>query len=345
MSIVRPFIPPFPSGLATADLIVLDFDLLSQGDEAEAKRFLAACKDEGFFYLKNHHVNTAAAFHFGKGLFDLPLQEKEGYAMGSGANYLGYKRVGDFIVDSQGTPDSQETWNVVVRPVGRSDEQFSKDDAFGFSSNPRYQHSYVTDNRQTICEHITSCRKITATLLDILSNQLNFISPALPSLHEFLRPAGNQMRIIKSSANTTNKETLVAGAHTDFGSLTVLFNNLGGLQVYLSAEQGWRWVPPVQGYAIINLGDALVQFTDGLLRSATHRVAQPPPQHRAYDRYSVVYFERPNDDVRMGPLGRGGLEGYQTAREWIERRVLGGKTIHYKGEKEYLAGRGTESSD
>lgn len=88
----------------------------------------------------------------------------------------------------------------------------------------------------------------------------------------------------------------------------------------------------------------MVAFTNGLFRSATHRVARPPVENIMYDRYSVVYFERPNDDVRMGPvIGEvGGLEEYPTAGEWIARRVVGGKTAHYKGEKEYMESRGTE---
>src|SRR5580704_16932632 len=114
MSSVSPLIiPPFPTGLPTAELIVLDFDLLSKNDADECKRFFNACKENGFFYLKNHNVNIGPAFKFGKELFELPLDEKELYAMGGGGDYLGYKRIGDFIVDSKGTPDSQETWNVL----------------------------------------------------------------------------------------------------------------------------------------------------------------------------------------------------------------------------------------
>jgi len=203
----------------------------------------------------------------------------------------------------------------------------------------------VKESWPLIRSHISSCRKITSTLLQILTEQLNFSNPDLPSLHVFEKAAGNQMRIIKSAPADEPTDKLVAGAHTDFGSFTVLFNNLGGLQVHLSKETGWQWVPPIEGYAIINLGDAVVRFTDGLLKSATHRVAQPPPEHGGHDRYSVVYFERPNDDVRMGPLDGTPLDTYPTTKEWIERRVLGGKIAHYKGVKEYLAGRGTESSD
>ena len=112
MPSVRQLIPPWPDRLSTAALEVFDFDLLLNGDEAEIRRFFNACKEKGFFYLKNHHVDIGAAFNFGRELFQLPLEEKEKYAMGTGGNYLGYKRLGGFIVDAQGTPDSQETWNV-----------------------------------------------------------------------------------------------------------------------------------------------------------------------------------------------------------------------------------------
>jgi isopenicillin N synthase-like dioxygenase len=90
----------------------------------------------------------------------------------------------------------------------------------------------------------------------------------------------------------------------------------------------------------------MVRFTDGLFRSATHRVAKPPGEQNNHERWSVVYFERPNDDVRMGPLvgeNKGVAEDYPTTKEWIERRVLGGKIAHYKGEQEYIKGRGTEA--
>ena len=120
MPSIRQLIPPFPEHLPTADLIVLDFDLLSTGDEAECRRFFEACKEKGFFYLKNHHVDTPAAFNFGRELFDLPLEEKEKYAMGEGGNYLGYKRLGGFVVDAKGTPDSQETWNVRAHMTHKS---------------------------------------------------------------------------------------------------------------------------------------------------------------------------------------------------------------------------------
>jgi len=106
--------PPFPEHLPTAGLTILDFDLLLQGDAGETELLYTACHEKGFFYLKNHHVDRESAFNFAKELYDIPLEEKEKYAMGDGVNYLGYKRIGEFVIDSKGTPDSQETWNVSV---------------------------------------------------------------------------------------------------------------------------------------------------------------------------------------------------------------------------------------
>ena len=113
MPSVSQVVPPFPPDLPTASLVTLDFDLLQKNDPKETERLFISCRDQGFLYLENHRVAIADAFQFGRHLFSLPLEEKEKYAMGDGANYLGYKHVGGFIVDSKGTPDSNETWNVL----------------------------------------------------------------------------------------------------------------------------------------------------------------------------------------------------------------------------------------
>lgn len=46
----------------------------------------------------------------------------------------------------------------------------------------------------------------------------------------------------------------------------------------------------------------MVAFTNGELKSAKHRVVPLPGEQGALDRYSVVYFVRPHNDVLMKPL-------------------------------------------
>jgi isopenicillin N synthase-like dioxygenase len=103
-------------------------------------------------------------------------------------------------------------------------------------------------------------------------------------------------------------------AHTDFGSLTLLWNILGGLQILPpiagdsdpdSVSGTWQFVLPETGYAVVNIGDALVSFTNGVLRSNVHRVTAPPSKQAEFERYSAGYFMRTGDEVIMRPLGGG----------------------------------------
>jgi isopenicillin N synthase-like dioxygenase len=105
-------------------------------------------------------------------------------------------------------------------------------------------------------------------------------------------------------------------------------------------EDGWAYVRPLPGHAIINLGDALVKFTSGILRSNTHRVVAPPGAQGDVTRYSLVYFSRPEDEVILRPLRqesgliaeRAGVEeeGEEvSSKEWILRRALGKRVGKY----------------
>ena len=87
---------------------------------------------------------------------------------------------------------------------------------------------------------------------------------------------------------------------------------------------------------MVNLGDAMVKFTGGLLHSNVHRVVNPPGEQAESTRMSLVYFARPEDDVILKVLSGSELidektrskvnsreEEEITSKEWIMRRVLG----------------------
>ena len=100
---------------------------------------------------------------------------------------------------------------------------------------------------------------------------------------------------------------------------------------------------PLPGHCIVNLGDAFVKFSDGGLRSNVHRVVAPPGEQGSVERYSLVYFCRPEDDVLLRSLVQGGRVGEDeeevTAKEWILRRALGRRKVDGWEES-----NGTESS-
>jgi isopenicillin N synthase-like dioxygenase len=97
---------------------------------------------------------------------------------------------------------------------------------------------------------------------------------------------------------------LRGGAHTDFGSLTLVYGHPStkGLQVWTGAE--WEDVPTVPGTFVVNLGDLMAQWTNDLWVSTLHRVANPPDEDWSKPRVSLIFFHQPNYDVVVESLDR-----------------------------------------
>ena len=90
-------------------------------------------------------------------------------------------------------------------------------------------------------------------------------------------------------------------AHTDFGSLTLLWSqNVAGLQLK-TLDGSWKYVPPVDGGIICNVGDAIQFWSAGYLKSTIHRVVRPPEDQVHQDRLGLFYFVRPGDEVDIAP--------------------------------------------
>lgn len=176
-----------------------------------------------------------------------------------------------------------------------------------------------------------SAHGIISLILSNLNTHLELPPNTLSNLHRLHKTSGDQVRLIKAPPQPMDDRQLTLGEHTDFGSITLLFNRLGGLQVLPPGKDAeWCYVQPLPGHAIVNLGDAMAVFTNGLLRSNIHRVVSPPGEQADSTRYSVVYFSRPENEVPMKVLEgsikipSGDAQGeVMSAKDWIIRRALG----------------------
>ena len=100
---------------------------------------------------------------------------------------------------------------------------------------------------------------------------------------------------------------LGAGAHTDYGTITLLFSDgVAGLQLYdlstdsTGKETGcWRDVVVAQGDVLVNTGDLMSLWSNGLYPSTLHRVQ---PRLEKPDRYSMAFFVDPDSSTRVSPL-------------------------------------------
>lgn len=81
------------------------------------------------------------------------------------------------------------------------------------------------------------------------------------------------------------------------------------------------------------------------LYSGLHRVVGPPGEQAKSVRHSVVYFSRPNGDVKLRSLMDETAEKDEevmTADEWIAQRARLRNTANFKGAETFQASRGTE---
>lgn len=91
-----------------------------------------------------------------------------------------------------------------------------------------------------------------------------------------------------------------AGAHTDYGSLTILKPQDGSTGLEVNKDGTWIGVPIVPGTFIINIGDLMARWTNDRWVSTLHRVVIPQSEAaRCQRRLSVVFFHTPNYDAMI----------------------------------------------
>jgi isopenicillin N synthase-like dioxygenase len=90
---------------------------------------------------------------------------------------------------------------------------------------------------------------------------------------------------------------LGVGEHTDYGLLTILWQDMsGGLQI--KRKDQWVEAPPIADSFVCNVGDMLDRLTGGAYLSAPHRVRNLAGQNRL----SFAFFFDPNFNALVRPI-------------------------------------------
>ena len=102
-----------------------------------------------------------------------------------------------------------------------------------------------------------------------------------------------------------------SGAHTDYGVLTLLFQDgNGGLEVQDRSAPGIKFLPVSaedQYELVVNVADTLQRWTNGALPAGLHQVTIPAAYQsvasgKLPERYSVAYFMKGNRQDTVGSL-------------------------------------------
>lgn len=143
-------------------------------------------------------------------------------------------------------------------------------------------------------------------------------------IQKLLRDGDHLLRLVHYPANPPDGEAWAA-EHTDIDFFTLLPKaSREGLQVKVGEEWIDVEVPP--GSLILNAGDMLQNLTNGLFRSAVHRVVA---KAKNVERFSIVMFAHAHPDDRMDPLPHcieetGGVRRYPNAsrQQLLEQRIV-----------------------
>ncbi len=288
---------PYSPPIAHDRVPLIDLAASFSSDPADcrdvAAAIRAACRDIGFFYVKNHGVPQAALddiLNLARSFFALSDTEKRKADIRNSPCARGYEGLTAQTLDEGSPPDFKEGFGIgnelgPDHPYVRSGVPNTGANQWpdiALDLRPRFE-TYV-DHMLTLGRHLGSLIALSLDLpedyfADGLSDPM-FVSRLLHYPPQPVDAAPNQIG---------------AGAHTDWGFLTLLLqDDAGGLEVRNAAGE-WLSAPPIPGTIIVNLGDIVPILTNGLYQSTLHRVHNAAGR----DRYSVPTFFDPDYFYRV----------------------------------------------
>ena len=263
----------------------IDISAFSQGAlqrsaiAAAVERALTQC---GFMYVVGHGISPALlerTFSASRAFFGQTREFKDRYKYSDVDANFGYQAMEAERLDPDGPPDMKESFtmrNALIRA-----DQLNRWPAGNFRDIALELYTVGLRAAYRILEVLAACLALPADFFVVRHRGENV---TLRFLHY---PAGLPLR---------SHPQLGAGAHTDYGSITLLFQDeVGGLEL-LGAEGTWQAAPPVPGAAVINTGDLMERWTNGRYRSTLHRVR---PIAGGRDRYSIALFVDPDSATEV----------------------------------------------
>ncbi|MFK8022831.1 MAG: isopenicillin N synthase family dioxygenase [Ilumatobacter sp.] len=292
------------------DVPIIDIAPFLSGDPAGMAQVAAevdrACTDIGFFQIVGHGVPPALiddVYRTARSFFALPDDQKATAAQPAPDQVRGWSGVGkeglSYSLGEEAPGDLKEKMDMGPANVDRSDPYFTSEEAGPhFAPNvwpadmPEMTAAWET-YFETMAELSRQLMAMFALGLDLpvdfFDDKIDRHISMLRALHypnQLEEPLPGQLR---------------AGAHSDYGSLTIVRqeDRPGGLQVFTKAGD-WVDVPVIPEGFVVNIGDLMAEWTNDRWVSTLHRVVNPPRDLADdADRVSLVFFHQPNYDAMI----------------------------------------------
>ena len=259
---------------------IVDFHDYLNGDSENryrvSKELVQAVKKFGFTYLKNYSISNDLVeelFDYNKQFFNKPIEYKKSVKK-SFSSFCGYDALLEEKLTNLRPGDLKESYM-----IKRDGTPWPKD----WNSFEEFMHDM---HSKCYCLALEVLRSL-AIGLDLDENIFN---------SNFINGECTLMRLLHYPPlpSKIEKNQIRAGEHTDYGDVTLLFqDSVGGLEVK-TLDNEWISAPFVENTVLINIGDIMELWTNGYLRSTPHRVVNPTDENALNSRYSIAFFCDPD---------------------------------------------------
>ncbi|KAL4761743.1 isopenicillin N synthase family dioxygenase [Aspergillus foveolatus] len=291
---------------------------------AVAMSIVNAFKTSGFLYLKDHGIPpsvTSRVFKSSASFFGRPQDQKDTLGWTTPQANRGYVRTGR---EKLSTVDDQADRTI---PDIKESMEIGREGVEGLPNRwPDQLDEEGKDFKKVMLEFFDMCKELHIKVMQAIALGMNL---PVHFFDEYVDKGDNNLRLLHYPAMhkdvfKKNPGQVRAAEHSDYGSITLLFQDRrGGLQAR-SPEGTWVDVTPFPDTVVINAGDLLARWSNDTIKSTRHRVIEPPKAPGSDEddtdmypeRYSVAYFCNPNMDKFIeaipGTYGEG--EGLSKAK-------------------------------
>ena len=275
---------------------------ISRPNRSCASHVDSICQDTGFLAVTGHGVSKALiqeTWETTRAFFDLPLGDKLSVAMPFAGYPYGYSPMeGETLAQSLGEPTPPDLKETLSIGPQRTWSGGAWDPVKGFISAPTLWPANPPSLRPIWQRYFREMGALAGRLLSLFALALDLPSDYFDTS---IDAHASALRALNYPAleQPLLPGQLRAGAHTDYGSVTILLTEQDSLGLQIRGPEGtWQAVPSIPGAFVVNIGDLMARWVNDRWVSTLHRVvADPETSNRR--RQSIAFFHMPNWDARI----------------------------------------------
>ncbi|KAI9894308.1 MAG: hypothetical protein M1814_003064 [Vezdaea aestivalis] len=279
---------------------------------ATASAIFSAFQASGFLYLRNHGIpplTLSTVYEHSASFFRRPTVQKKSLLWTTPEANRGYSAPGREKASRSTDKSEVEALRVGNPDLKESFEIGLDDDVDHPNRWPDAMDEGDKEFKAVMLRFFKACQSLNMLVMSAIALGMGLDEGFFDG---FIDKGNNTLRLlhyppVKREVFMKNRGQVRVGEHSDYGSITLLFQDgQGGLQIR-GLDGAHVHVKPIEGAVIVNAGDLLARWSNDQIKSTLHRVVEPPKPETTCEgtdaqmeypaRYSIAYFCNPNFDA------------------------------------------------